>query len=151
MAKLQRRKKNQYIPARAAESIGNSVLRFGTVNMLVQLYVRSAAVNVMRKHSRSLPAGMEDWVHHVLRLPGTEPENHASPLCVHVHWAQDVLDEAQKRECGKDDQFLALKARLYALKREPEAALRCAETGVATGNARLRLYIPALVAFAATG
>lgn len=93
---------------------------------------------------------MEDWAHHVLALPGNEPTG-AAPVAVHVQWAQQVLNEVHAFEQSRDDQFFALKARLLALKGEPEAALQCAEDGVATGIVRLRLYIPALAAFAATG
>eukprot|EP00892_Ulva_mutabilis_P007525 jgi/Ulvmu1/5144/UM021_0161.1 len=103
------------------------------------------------KAMATLFLGMEDWVRHVLQLPGDASVHHEPPLQVHVQWAQHVLEIAQKSTKSSDDQLLALKARLFALNLEPEAALQCAEEGVATGTVRLRLYTPALAAFAAIG
>lgn len=79
------------------------------------------------------------------------PSNDATPVGANVLWAEQVLDEYQNRGEPRDEQFFVLKARLHAIQKNPDEALRTAETCAATGVAQLRLYIPALVSFAAAG
>lgn len=94
---------------------------------------------------------MDDWASHLLPLPWHGPGAGAPIADVHIQWAEHLLNKIHQDGQASDDQYFTLKARLCALKNEPEEALHAAEECVATGTVRLRLYIPALVAFAAQG
>lgn len=94
---------------------------------------------------------MDEWAFHVLPLKTIGPEPGAPPAKAHVKWAEHMLHKIEEHGQAIDDQYYAIKARLCALKNEPNRALQAAEDCVATGTVRLRLYIPALVAFAAQG
>lgn len=94
---------------------------------------------------------MDEWAFHVLPLKTTGPEAGVPPTKAHVKWAEHMLNKIETNGQAIDDQYYAIKARLCALKKQPCQALQAAEDCVATGTVRLRLYIPALVAFAAQG
>lgn len=84
-----------------------------------------------------------------LRAPGNEAE----VIDAHPEWAEVVMDELESKLDKKDEVLYSQRARLYALKGDPEgalaAAVECSQDPLA--GVRLRTYIPALAAYASKG
>jgi hypothetical protein len=96
-------------------------------------------------------AGIDDWADNIilLRAPGDDTKF----TVANSEWAQTLMEALEGKNGKKDEILFCQRARLCALKGDPEGALRVAtECSAAPGiSVRLRTYTPALAAYASKG
>jgi hypothetical protein len=95
-------------------------------------------------------AGLEDW--HVPLNPTGTAEKHSAPFV--LERAEETVEAlSQFPAMEHDEQFYCMRARLAALKHQPDDALKeaCACEADMKAVVRLRTYLPALVAYSHQG